>query len=106
MRDELVVIHIPLAALLLAWLGIKLAAAVPLQYCFVKTRTPRIDVWSELKELCGHFGFSFLFYPEATLVWACVWPLFAVITWQWHPKYILPGTVIRYLEKRNVRVDK
>jgi hypothetical protein len=99
-----IVIEVPTWALLVGWLAIKLAAATVLQHCYIATRSSflRKSAWQELKTLSKHFVGSFLFYPEATVLWACVWPVFASITHRWHPKYILPGVVIDYLEERHV----
>lgn len=105
MNDDRIVIEIPFGVLLVGWLSIKLVCAALMQRCFVATRRSRQNGWDELKSLSKHFLFSFLFYPEVGILWACVWPLVAAITWRWHPKYILPGVVIEYLEQRNVRAN-
>lgn len=101
MSSDLVVIEIPFWLLLCGYISMKLASAVFLQRCFVATRRSKQTEWEELKTLVKHFAFSFLFYPEVAILWGCIWPLFAAITWRWHPKYALPGVVIEYLEQKN-----
>ncbi len=103
MENKLIEIEIPFSAMLLTWLAVKLAAAAYLQRCYANL--PRADTddkdGSELKKLTIHFVKSFLIYPEATILWACVWPLFAMILWRWNPRDLLPATLQEYLEHRD-----
>lgn len=102
MDESHIVIEISHWTLIAVWLGIKLASAAYLQRCYVQMTRMREAITGEieLKRLARHFLLSFLFYPEATILWACVWPIFALITWRWHPRNLLPGTVLDYLEFR------
>ena len=103
MEESTIVIEISTISLIVGWICVKLIVAACLQRCYALMHRLDEAIAGEfaLKKLTKHFLFSFLFYPETTILWACVWPLFALITWRWNPKHLFPGTVLDYLEFRN-----
>jgi hypothetical protein len=105
MDEDRIVIEFSTASLIIGWVCVKLAAAAYLQRCYalMLRLDEAISGKFELKKLSVHFIRSFLMYPEALILWACCWPMFALVTWRWDPKHLLPGTVIDYLEFRNGR---
>ena len=103
MEDTSIIIEFSTASLIITWVCIKLIVAAYLQRCYALMQRFGEAVSGEIKlrKLAKHFLVSFICYPEISILWACVWPLFALITWRWHPRNLLPGTVLDYLEFRD-----